>query len=85
MKIIDQFRRSTEGQTIIEFALSIVVLLLLVFGIFDIGRAVWYSNTLSFATREAGRCVIVGGSSCSGGNDPAAVVRSYSVGVPSVN
>jgi Flp pilus assembly protein TadG len=43
------------GQSMVEFALSSVVLLLLVGGIVDIGRALYVSETLSGAAREGAR------------------------------
>lgn len=43
------------GQSLVEFALSSVVLLLLVGGLVDIGRAIYVSETLSSAAREGAR------------------------------
>jgi len=43
------------GQSMVEFALSSVVLLLLVGGIVDIGRALFVTETLSNAAREGAR------------------------------
>jgi len=45
-------RRQT-GNSIIEFALSLPVLLILVFGVVDYGRALHFSNVLSSMSREA--------------------------------
>lgn len=53
-------RRS--GQALVEFALVLPVLLLVVTGIMDAGRAVWQENTLSYAAREGTRYAIVHGS-----------------------
>jgi hypothetical protein len=44
-----------RSQALIEFALISPVLLLLVFGIIDIGRAVFYYDTLAHAAREGAR------------------------------
>jgi len=46
---------SQRGQSLVEFALSSVVLLLLVGGLVDIGRAIFISEALSNATREGAR------------------------------
>lgn len=43
------------GQSTVEFALSSVVLILLVGGLVDIGRAVYVSDALSSAVREGAR------------------------------
>src|SRR5258708_12338235 len=48
-------RAGQRSQALIEFALISPVLLLLVFGIIDIGRAVFYYDTLSHAAREGAR------------------------------
>ena len=58
------FRREEDAQGIVEFALVLPVLLLLIFGIIDLGRAVWEENTLAYAAREGTRYAIVHGSGC---------------------
>jgi len=47
-----------SSQALIEFALISPVLLLLVFGIIDIGRAVFYYDTLNHAAREGARAAV---------------------------
>ncbi len=47
--------RGQFGQSLVEFALSAVVLLLLVGGLVDIGRAIYVSEVLSSAAREGAR------------------------------
>ncbi|GAC1504985.1 MAG: hypothetical protein NVS1B3_02520 [Candidatus Dormibacteraceae bacterium] len=44
-----------RGQSLVEFALTSVVLLLLVGGLVDIGRAIYISDALSNAAREGAR------------------------------
>jgi Flp pilus assembly protein TadG len=48
-----------RGQALVEFALILPIFLLILMGIFDLGRAVYYSSTLSNAAREAAREGIV--------------------------
>ena len=48
-----------RGQALVEFALIIPIFLLVVLGLFDLGRAVLYHSTLSNASREAVRLAIV--------------------------
>ncbi len=55
-------RRGEHGQALVEFSLVSVVFFLLVFGMVDVGRAVWNYNTLAQATREGARYAIVHGS-----------------------
>jgi hypothetical protein len=47
-----------QSQALIEFALISPVLLLLLFGILDIGRAVFYYDTLAHAAREGARTAV---------------------------
>ena len=51
-----------SGQALIEFALTLPVLLLVITGTFDVARAVWQENTLAYAAREGTRYAIVHGS-----------------------
>lgn len=51
--------RDRRGQSLVEFALVLPVLLLLFMGILDFGRAVYAYNTLSNAAREGARVAIV--------------------------
>jgi Flp pilus assembly protein TadG len=51
-------RRGQSSQALIEFALISPVLLLLLFGIIDIGRAVFYYDTLNHAVREGARAAV---------------------------
>jgi hypothetical protein len=48
-----------NGQGLVEFALVIPVILLLLFGIFDLGRAVYAYSTIANAARQASRLAIV--------------------------
>lgn len=52
-------RRNRRGQTLVEFALVLPIFLLVLLGLFDMGRAVFYFSTLSNASREAVRLAIV--------------------------
>jgi Flp pilus assembly protein TadG len=55
-------RGREKGQSLVEFALASIVFFIMVFGLIDVGRAVWNYNTLSQATREGARYAIVHGS-----------------------
>lgn len=48
-----------RGQALVEFALIIPIFLLVVVGLFDMGRAVFYYSTISNASREGVRLAIV--------------------------
>ena len=47
--------KSERGQSLVEFALVVPVLLLLLFGIIDFGRVFHASLTIDHAGREAAR------------------------------
>jgi Flp pilus assembly protein TadG len=74
--------RGQRSQALIEFALISPVLLLLLFGIIDIGRAVFYYDSLSHAAREGARAAAVASSSLPTNAGVLATVRNQLVGVP---
>ena len=49
----------TSGQSLVEFALVLPLFFLLMMGLFDIGRAIFYYSTLNTAVREGTRYAIV--------------------------
>lgn len=48
-----------RGQSLVEFALVVPILMLVMFGIIDFGRAIYAYNTISNASRQAVRLAIV--------------------------
>lgn len=48
-----------RGQALVEFALILPILVLLLVGLFDVGRAVFAYNTVANAAREAARLAVV--------------------------
>ena len=89
--------RGDRGQALVETALVLPLLLLLIVGIFDVGRAVWLSNTLATAVREGSRYGVVHGALSGAPTGPGSAtytppdtdtaitahVRSHATGVPS--
>jgi hypothetical protein len=63
-------RENERGQSLVEFALLLPVMLLIITGLFDVARAVWQTNTLAYAAREGTRYAIVHGSAGSPAADP---------------
>jgi Flp pilus assembly protein TadG len=55
----NRLRDTQRGQALVEFALIVPVFILLVMGIFDLGRAVYGYNTVNNAAREGARLAIV--------------------------
>jgi hypothetical protein len=92
-------REDDRGQSLVEFALLLPLMLLIITGLFDVARAVWEENTLAYAAREGTRYAIVHGSAGSPAANPTAmspctdqvictnipaVVRAAAIGVPSI-
>jgi len=58
-KASDPLRRNSQkGQTLVEFALAVMLFLTLLFGIIEFGRALWTWNTIVQATRAGARFAI---------------------------
>ena len=91
-------RGRSRGQALVEFALVVPFFLLLLFGIIEAGRFIFYYETLSNATREGARYAIVNGANTLGcpsgppapgssacdtsGANVAARVKSSAIGLP---
>jgi Flp pilus assembly protein TadG len=81
---VSRWRRRCEGgQSLIEFAIVLPVVALVVFGLLDLGRAVYSYNTLAQAARQANRAAIVD-------QDPSrvaavAIANGHTLGLSSTN
>lgn len=56
-------RHGPRGQAMVEFALTLPILILLLVSVFDLGHVVWANNAISTAAREAARFAVVHGGS----------------------
>jgi Flp pilus assembly protein TadG len=65
-----QARDHARGQTLVEFALVFPIFVLMLFGLIDMGRYVYFSSTLSQAAREGARLASVE-ASWLGSTDPS--------------
>lgn len=66
----------------VEFAITLPVLLLIIFGVMEFGRAYWIQNTLQFAAEQSGRCIMT-----NTGQDPTSssspcYVGNFTSGLP---
>jgi len=92
-RLVALLRSDEAGQSLVEFALVLPLLLLIITGLFDVARATWQENTLAYAAREGTRYAIVHGAAAvdgtvvrPGADQPVVdVVRAAAVGVPSVS
>jgi hypothetical protein len=71
-----------RSQALIEFALVSPVLLLLMFGVVDVGRAVFYYDTLNHAAREGARTAVRASNQLPTDADVLSTVTSQMVGAP---
>jgi len=72
----DQNKEEQRGQSLVEFALLLPLMLLIITGLFDVARAVWEENTLAYAAREGTRYAIVHGSAGVPAADPTDVTNA---------
>ena len=73
---------SQRSQALIEFALVSPVLLLLLFGVIDLGRAIFYYDTLNHAAREGARAAVRAPNQLPTDADVLAAVSSQMLGAP---
>jgi hypothetical protein len=75
---MDSRKTKTRGQELVEYAITLPLFLLLVFGIFDLGRGAYAYSVLQNAAREGARFAIV-----NPGNDAGieARVRERAIGL----
>ena len=74
--------RGQRSQALIEFALVSPVLLLLLFGVIDIGRAVFYYDTLNHAAREVARAAVRASNQLPTNADVLTAVSGQMLGTP---
>ena len=58
--------RDRSGGPVIEFAMAAPALFLFLFGIIELGYAMWIQNSLDFSVATASRCASLNGTACSG-------------------
>ncbi len=51
--------KNRRGATAVEFALIAPIFLIMAFGVFEMGRAMWIKSSLQFAVEEAARYAMV--------------------------
>ena len=76
-------RRRTPGQALIEFLLVIPILLLLLFGLIDVGQALLANYTVNQAARSAAHVAAIGGGDEAAATQTVRDVISGGVGMSS--
>ena len=85
MPRINSRRGWEEGATAVEAAISLGVLAFLIFGIIDLGMALWQWNTMVLAVEQAGRYAMVNNATITPATAEAqiqAVLTSASISCP---
>ena len=73
---------SERGTNLLEYGIVLTLLLALLFGVIDFGRALYAYHFVSNAAREGTRFAMVRGSSCQGCTASSADVQNYVENVP---
>jgi Flp pilus assembly protein TadG len=53
-----------EGSSAVEFAMVAPVLIVMLFGVLEFGRALWTQSMLDFAVEQASRCATINTTTC---------------------
>ena len=69
----------TRGAAAVEFAIILPVLLLIVLGLIEAGRAVWTQSTLDYAVQAAARCHAIGHTVVGATCETAAQTQQFAV------
>lgn len=78
-------RRSGRGQALVEFSLTVTIFLILLMGIFDLGRAIYMYNGVAEAAREIARVTAVHpGSTLGNSAETTAVVKTQKGLIPNL-
>ena len=83
---IARLLRDTRGVAAVEFAFAFPILILLLVGTLDIGRALWYTSTLDHAAREGARYASLRGAESrypASDAEIQAFVRNRAIGIDS--
>ena len=78
-------RSRSRGQALVEFSLTVVIFLVLLMGIFDLGRGIYMYNGVAEAAREIARVTSVHpGSTLGNSAETAAVVSTQKGLIPNL-
>jgi len=68
------------GVTTLEFALVGSLFFIMIFGVVEVGRALWTVNALNYAVQQAARCAALNSTDC----PDQTSVRSFATGVSAI-
>jgi Flp pilus assembly protein TadG len=70
-----------RGTAAVEFAVVAPVFVLMLFGTFEFGRALWTRASLQYAVQQAARCASVAALRCDNSTDTAGYAASSVLGI----
>ena len=70
-----------RGQAMVEFSLVFIVFLMLMVGLFELGRAVWIYTTVAHAARQGARYAMVNGSLAGDNTALISRVKAQAIGL----
>jgi Flp pilus assembly protein TadG len=71
-----------SGVTMVEFAIGLSVFVMLLFGVFEVGRLLWTANALHYSTQQAARCASVNTTLCGNGTSATnSQVQTFAAGL----
>lgn len=80
--LIRRLARATSGAALAEFAVTLPVLVLMLFGTFEMGRLLWIANALHYSVQQAARCGSFNATLCgNGSNVTTSQTQSYAAGI----
>ncbi len=82
--LINRFKTSEAGNTIVEFALLAPLFFIVVFGMIDIGRLYWTVSSMEYAVEAAGRYAMINTSATSNQVISQAQANLYAINQNSV-
>ena len=69
--------RDRRANTAVEFALAAPAIFLFMFGIIEVGYALWIQNALDYSVAAAARCASLRGSACTATSGNPSIVTTY--------
>lgn len=76
IQALRRLRRSERASSAVEFALVAPVIVSMLFGAFEFGRALWTQALLNYAVEEASRCASVNTTTCATSSDTQTVAAN---------
>lgn len=81
MNRLQSLGKNASGATIVEFALTAPLFIVLLFGIVEAGIALWTQYGLQYGVEAAARCATVDAVDCGNASDIAQYASNNSLGV----